>query len=833
LGDPAIELERALDALEKPLRFASRGEFENLDRVRGLAATLRGAAERARVLIGEDRSAALDALIGAIPADDARRDERVAGLKTCLSQVERLRGAGKVETPAPRPEPGRRLARPPIGGEARGSASGPPVKQLDLDASVQFIRGVGPRIAELLSARGLNTVEDLLRFLPRRYEDRRGQRSIADLVEGSVATVEARVMAKSQRTLRGKRTLEVAVGDATGVLHLKWFRVPGKTYADRFVRGRHVRVSGHVKRYRGALEMVHPETAVTGSGERAGPVEDAIVPIYADVEGVRPVRLRQIVDAALPSAWLLDDLLPAALAAKRDLPSLAESIRALHRPEAGAPLDDLHGSRTPWHRRLIYEELLIAQLAVLRRKARAAREPGLAMDLAGSLAGVAHDLFPFEMTGAQRRVLGEIEADLRRSVPMSRLLQGDVGSGKTAVAVAACAAVAQAGHQAAIMAPTEILAEQHARVALETLSAAGFRVGLLTGNVAGSERRRILEDLGVGRIQVIVGTHALIQEEVHFARLALGIVDEQHRFGVRQRARIVELGREGLGRTPHMLVMTATPIPRTLALTVYGDLDLSLLDELPPGRTPVATRLFGDKQREQAYRRVRREVERGRQAYVVFPLVEGSDAEGLERIRDATSSAEALANGPLAGLTVGLLHGRMGGDEKDATMRRFIAGEIQVLVSTTVIEVGIDVPNATVMVIEHAERFGLSQLHQLRGRVGRGEHESVCLLLSHYTPSEDAWRRLKVMEKTNDGFLIAEEDLAIRGPGDFLGTRQSGMPLLAVANLARDQRILQQAREDAAELLNRDPDLEAEEHRALRGSVATAWQERLALAQIG
>jgi ATP-dependent DNA helicase RecG len=416
---------------------------------------------------------------------------------------------------------------------------------------------------------------------------------------------------------------------------------------------------------------------------------------------------------------------------------------------------------------------------------------------------------------------------------MSRLLQGDVGSGKTAVAVAACAAVAQAGHQAAIMAPTEILAEQHARVALETLSAAGFRVGLLTGNVAGSERRRILEDLAVGRIQVIVGTHALIQEEVHFARLALGIVDEQHRFGVRQRARIVELGREGLGRTPHMLVMTATPIPRTLALTVYGDLDLSLLDELPPGRTPVATRLFGDKQREQAYSRVRTEVERGRQAYVVFPLVEGSDAEGLERIRDATSSAEALANGPLAGLTVGLLHGRMGGDEKDATMRRFIAGEIQVLVSTTVIEVGIDVPNATVMVIEHAERFGLSQLHQLRGRVGRGEHESVCLLLSHYTPSEDAWRRLKVMEKTNDGFLIAEEDLAIRGPGDFLGTRQSGMPLLAVANLARDQRILQQAREDAADLLNRDPDLEAEEHRALRGSVATAWQERLALAQIG
>lgn len=834
MGDSSTELERVLDALEKPLRFASRGRFENLDRVKGLAATLRAAAGRARELVSEDRSGALDLLIGAIPADDAPRGERIARLQTCLTQVERLRGARSSEEPTPRLEP--RLQEPQVhraAAEKSGPAAGVPSKQVDLDASVQFIKGVGPRIAELLASRDLRTVGDLLHFLPRRYEDRRGQRNIADLAEGSLATVEAQVLAKSLHSRRGKRMLEVAVGDATGVLHLKWFRVPGKTFADRFVEKRRLRVSGQVKRYRGALEMVHPETTVVDTCDEPGRIEDAIVPVYAEVEGVRPIKLRQVIDRALPSVDLLDDVLPPALVAKRGLPSLADSIRALHRPQLGASLDALHDNRTPWHRRLIYEELLMVQLAVLQRKARTAREPAVAIGLTGSLADTAHQLFPFEMTGAQRRVLGEIEGDMRCAVPMSRLLQGDVGSGKTAVAVAACAAVARAGYQAMIMAPTEILAEQHARVALETLSAAGYRVALLTGSVTGSERRRILEELAVGTIQVVVGTHALIQDEVQFARLGLGIVDEQHRFGVKQRARIVALGRQRLDRTPHMLVMTATPIPRTLALTVYGDLDLSLLDELPPGRTPVETRLFRDKQRRQVYQRVRHEVERGRQAYVVFPLVEGSDAEGLERVLDATSSAEALANGPLDGVSVGLLHGRMGGDEKDAVMRRFIAGDVQVLVSTTVIEVGIDVPNATVMVVEHAERFGLSQLHQLRGRVGRGEHQSVCLLVSSYTPSEDAWRRLKIMEQTNDGFVIAEEDLAIRGPGDFLGTRQSGQPLLAVANLARDQHILQQAREDAAELLAHDPDLEAVEHHALRDTVTRSWQDRLELAQIG
>jgi len=562
-------------------------------------------------------------------------------------------------------------------------------------------------------------------------------------------------------------------------------------------------------------------------------IGDAIIPVYTEIEGLRPPQLRRIVHATLAAARQLSDILPEGLRHKHHLPPLADSIRCLHAPPPDTSLEALHSMATPWHRRLIYEELFLVQLSVLKRKAEATRQPGHSIPFEESLVAEAARLFPFMLTGAQHRVLGEIEADLKRDVPMTRLLQGDVGSGKTAVAVAAVAAVARAGLQAAIMAPTELLAEQHARVALPALQQVGIRGALLTGAVVGSERRRILAELADGRLQVLLGTHAVIQDEVHLRALALGIVDEQHRFGVRQRARLVAMGREGLHVNPHLLVMTATPIPRTLALTVYGDLDLSLLDELPPGRTPAETRLYRDKYRDQVYARVRKEVEAGRQAYVVFPLVEESDAEELEGVRDATSAAEELANGMLQGLRLGLLHGRMSSDDKDRVMRAFVAGEIQVLVATTVIEVGIDVANATVMVIEHAERFGLSQLHQLRGRVGRGRFRGLCLLVARYTPSEDAWRRLAIMEKTHDGFVIAEEDLAIRGPGDLIGVRQSGMPLLSVANLARDQKILAMARDDAAALLAEDPLLEAPAHALLRRKLEQVWLDKGDLAQTG
>ncbi len=808
------ELERALEALAAPLRFISRNDYEHVDRVKDLDGTLKRAIAHAQEVAPEVWRPRLARLAEHVPPPEAPRAERIAAYAALAVAIEQLRA-----------EP---LEPAPAGADQR-----PSDRTLALDAPVQFVKGVGPRLAELLAHKGLVAVEDLLRFLPRRYEDRRGKQAIRELTPGTIASVEGEVMAKALKTPRGRRTLDVALGDATGVLRLKWFRVPGKGFADRFEKGRRLRVSGPVTLYQGALQMVHPETQVVDAETESAPLEDAIVPIYGEVEGLRPAHLRNVVAAAVHAAHQLPEVLPLALRRRHRLPALSESLEALHAPPPGTSLDALHAMSTPWQRRLIYEELFLVQLAVLRRQVRTLREPGWAVGLGETLATTARRLFPFTLTRAQQRVLAEIESDLKRAAPMNRLLQGDVGSGKTAVALAAAVGVAQAGAQAAIMAPTEILAEQHARVALPVLQRAGIRAGLLTGATGGAERRELVDALVTGSLQVIVGTHALIQDDVQFKALALAVVDEQHRFGVMQRARLVAKGRESLGSTPHTLVMTATPIPRTLALTVYGDLDISLIDELPPGRRPVHTELFRDRDRAAVYARARHEVEAGRQAYVVFPLIEGSDAEGMSELRDLTSGAEYLAEGPLAGLKLALLHGRMSADDKDRVMRALQAGEVQVLVATTVIEVGIDVPNASVMVVEHAERFGLSQLHQLRGRVGRGAHKSFCFLIANCGPTSDAWRRLKVMEETSDGFRIAEEDLAIRGPGDFLGTRQAGLPLLSVANLARDQKILQLAREDATALLARDPELEAPEHQALRERVTAVWRDRLDLANIG
>lgn len=725
----------------------------------------------------------------------------------------------RVPTPAARP-----LSVAP--------AAGP-----ELAAPLQYLRGVGPKAATALAARGLHTVLDLLRFLPRRYQPRSGVQNLADLADGVAVAVEADVHGVSQRNMRGRRSLEVVLSDGKGAVHLTWFRIPGgKAFIEQFRRGVRVRASGVVKHYRGRLQIVHPTTHIVSDDpvdpEGAGDApDDAIVPLYLDVEGLHPNQLRRIIAAVLPAAWQVLDSLPEALRRVRKLVPLGEAYANLHAPPATTPVEALIDMQTPWQQRLIYDELLLLQLSVLRGKAATQTEAGHAFALREPLAAGAGRLLPFTLTAAQGRVLGEIEADLRKAVPMQRLLQGDVGSGKTAVALSAAAAAAALGLQSAIMAPTELLAEQHARTALKILEPAGYRVALLTGGLGAAERRGVLKELRAGTIQVVVGTHALIQEDIAFARLALGIIDEQHRFGVLQRARLKELGQASLGATPHMLVMTATPIPRTLALTVYGDLDVSVIDALPPGRSPIRTRLARDGQRDKVYAAVRQAVEEGRQAYVVFPLVEESDKEGMDKLRDATNALEELQHGPLHGLRLGLLHGRLTSDEKDAVMRAFAARELDVLVATTVIEVGIDVPNATVMVIENAERFGLSQLHQLRGRVGRGAHASACYLLSTNFVSEDAWRRLGVMEQTTDGFRIAEEDLAIRGPGDFVGTRQAGMPMLSLANLARDQAVLAMAREDAQGILGADPHLAHADHAALAG--ALAGDARLGLARVG
>ncbi|MEZ0311840.1 MAG: ATP-dependent DNA helicase RecG [Myxococcota bacterium] len=816
------ELAQLLMPLRNPLTFAARNDFENVERIKDLEKTLIAAATRLTAVVRDGGAKQrLATILRVLEAPGARKEK----VRRVLEEVEAI-----AEGRKPKAEGREAIAesRAPKAESRRAKAD-----VLTLASEVQYVRGVGPGIAKLLNDKGLSTVEDLLRFLPRRYEDRSLRGSIRDLTVGEGATVQGTILAKSAKNFRGRRSLEVAIGDESGTLRLTWFRSLGADWAERFQKGKRVQVSGIVKSFRGQLQMAHPETRII---EDDAPLPDApteLVPIYSEIEGLRPQQLRRVIDNVLPLAEQLSDCIPSAIAERHRLPGLGESVSFLHRPPKETAVTDLLDMATPWHRRLIYEELFLLQLVVLQRKAQAAAEPGRAVTFPATLADEAKQLFPFALTKAQSRVLRELEQDMARPLPMHRLLQGDVGSGKTAVAMSAAAAIAHAGMQVAIMAPTELLAEQHARTALTSLPKAGVRVDVLTGSVSASERRRILGQLASGHIQVVVGTHALIQADVRFNKLALGIIDEQHRFGVLQRARILEQGRESLGATPHVLVMTATPIPRTLALTVYGDLDVSIIDELPPGRTPVKTVLFREKQREQVHRRIRHAVEQGRQAYVVFPLVEESDKEGMADVRAVTSEAEELANGALHGLRLGVLHGRLDATAKEQVMRAFLNKQIDVLVATTVVEVGIDVPNATVMVIEHAERFGLSQLHQLRGRVGRGAHASECLLVTSGTSSDDGWRRLGVMEETADGFKIAEADLEIRGPGDFIGTRQSGLPLLSLANLARDQKILAAARQDAQALLAADPALRRPEHTRLREALEARWHQKLELAQIG
>jgi ATP-dependent DNA helicase RecG len=855
---PHAALEQLLKPFAAPLQFAARSNFEHLDRIAGLEATLHAALSRAAAQTTlPEVVKVVQALQALVPSRQVAAAARSEALRTLWAAYQNCLHGNALQGPAaairssapPKLRTGPTSAPCAVGPPASTRASSPfprpaarSAPPLLASSPITQLRGVGPRLAELLDRRGIDTVGALLAFLPRRYQGQSGMANLSCLSNGVVATVEAEVRGMAQRYVRGRRSLEVVLGDATGTLHLAWFRVPGgKGFAEQFTSGVQVRATGTVKRYRNRLQMVHPQTQIVEKVAAApdfGPQDvsaapaDAVVPLYLEVEGLHPLQLRRIVAQALPACASLEDPLPEALRRRRGLCSLGTALQNLHAPPAQASLDALQGMRTPWQQRLIYDELLLLQLSVLRVRGRTGAMPGRAVPLPVPLPALAGGILPFTPTGAQLRVLGEIDHDLRLVQPMQRLLQGDVGSGKTAVALTAAAALARAGLQTALMVPTELLAEQHARTAAKLLTPLGISSALLTGSTPAARRRSLLADLRSGALSLLIGTHAVIQDTVVFAALALGIVDEQHRFGVLQRAQLQKLGRDSLGTTPHMLVMTATPIPRTLALTVYGDLDTSVIDELPPGRTQIITKLYADRLRDTAYSRLVEAVAQGRQAYVVYPLVESSDKEGMSELRDATGAAQELAAGALQGLRLGLLHGRLHSEEKDAVMRAFAAHELDVLVATTVIEVGIDVPNATVMVIENAERFGLSQLHQLRGRVGRGSDQSHCFLLVQ-RPSEDAWRRLMVMEQSSDGFRIAEEDLAIRGPGDFVGTRQAGLPELSLAELGRDQKILLQARADATALLAHDPNLMLPVHAPLSRRLAHSASAKLQLVRVG
>ena len=649
---------------------------------------------------------------------------------------------------------------------------------------VTSLRGVGPALAATLDRLGLRTVQDVLFHLPLRYEDRTRVVPIGTLRAGDRAVIEGEIQL-AEVVFRRRRALLCRIADGSGFLTLRFFHFSA-AQQESLTRGSRLRCFGEARPGPAGLEIVHPEyrKIVPGVTEAAG---DSLTPVYPTTEGVQQGRMRALTALALAQLqggglrdWVTPDVLGMV-----GLPSLEGALRYVHRPPPDADIEALNAGRHPSQRRLAFEELLAHQISLRLLREAADRDDAWPLARRTDLVDRCLAQLPFQLTAAQRRVWHEVSVDLERRHPMMRLVQGDVGSGKTVVAALAALRAVEHGAQAAVMAPTELLAEQHARNFTGWLDPLGVRVGLLTGRLTGKARTALAQDLASGAVQVAVGTHALFQEGVEFGKLALVIVDEQHRFGVHQRMQLREKGRTD-GRYPHQLVMTATPIPRTLAMTAYADLDVSIIDELPPGRTPVRTVVLPDARRDEVVARIDAACRAGRQAYWVCPLIDESDAV---RHQAAEETAAALS-AALPGVRVGLVHGRMPGSRKEAVMTAFKQGGLDLLVATTVIEVGVDVPNASLMVIENAERMGLAQLHQLRGRVGRGTVESTCVLLYAPPLTPIARERLGVLRDTNDGFEVARRDLELRGPGELLGTRQTGLMALKVAELVRDSDLL-------------------------------------------
>jgi ATP-dependent DNA helicase RecG len=761
-----------------------------------------------------------------------------------------------------------------------------------LDDEVKWVRGVGPRVAELLAAKGIHTAEDLLYHLPFRYEDRQNPRSLDELKPGETASVIAEVRGAALLRTRKMPLFELTLGQGRLAMKCLWFH--GSYLKDTFHAGQTVAVFGKVEASRSSsnFKMIQPQFEILPDAS-----EDAearmlevgrITPVYESLGGARLASRwqRKVIFHLLESLrGAMPECLPRAMLERLTLPARGDALAAVHFPPEGTPMAHLQAWATPAHRRLIFEELFFLELGLELKRRRMRERAGIAFATTDKVREAIREVLPFHPTAAQKRTLGEIVTDMRAPSPMRRLLQGDVGSGKTIVAFQAMLVAIENGYQAALMAPTEILATQHYLAARKLLerSSRKYRIVLLTGSLDEDRKRTNRGLINRGDAQLVIGTHALIEEKVEFDKLGLVVVDEQHRFGVLQRFKLMKKPHQA---EPDVLVMTATPIPRTLALSLYGDLDVSVLDELPPGRTPIVTRRVPDERGAEVWDFVRKQVKLGRQAYVVYPVIEGakddqpefdfahdgplfdragneipsqvpkSEGPGAPAVRkgktgelfpkaakeanpqarsglkSAVEMHEKLRTGPLAGLRVGLLHGRLDADEKEVMMRRFQRGEIDVLVATTVIEVGVDVPNASVMVVEHAERFGLAQLHQLRGRVGRGAAKSYCILMTGARVSEEAEVRLSAMARTQDGFELAELDLNMRGPGEFFGTRQAGLPEFRVANLLRDRQLLELAKGEAARFTENPEGTEAE-RATVRSRLKDTWQRRYGLVEAG
>jgi ATP-dependent DNA helicase RecG len=806
---------------------------------------------------------------------------------------------------------------------------------LDLHTPVQYVKGIGPRAAAVLGEKGISTVEDLLYYLPFRYEDRANPKSIAELQPGQMASIIAEVRASHlYRTKNGMPIFELIVGQDMKSIACTWFH--GAYLKDRFKPGQMLALYGKVEQgwgKRARLQLMQPQIEFLGvnEDEPEGLLEERleqsveigrIVPVYEAAGKLNSRWFRNVMHRVLQElSPEIPDGIPIAVRRQMKLISRRDAFEQAHFPNVGESFADLEASRTPAHRRLIFEELFFLEVGLELKRRNFRRRTGISFDLNDRVREAIKRFLPFRPTGAQKKVLGEIAADMQTPIPMRRLLQGDVGSGKTLVALEAAVIAVENGYQAALMVPTEILATQHYLSARKLLEPHGYRVVLLTGSLEEDRKRSTRRHIAQGNAQLVIGTHALIEEKVEFARLGLIVVDEQHRFGVMQRWRLMRkpsdldaatparmfpnrkqngsdernaaavtspdhpITRSPDALEPDVLVMTATPIPRTLALTLYGDLDSSILDELPPGRTPITTRCIPDQRAPEAWDFVRKQANQGRQVYVVYPVIEsaGDLSDGFEQAKDqeekpaasaantraiskprnlpgrqialsgipappakkikkegalnlkaATVMYEELRKKIFPDLRVALLHGRLSADEKDIVMARFQRGEIDILVATTVIEVGVDVPNATVMVIEHAERFGLSQLHQLRGRIGRGGHKSYCVLMTGGRISPEGQRRLDAMVDTQDGFAIAELDLQLRGPGEFFGTKQAGAPSLRVANLIRDRELLELARTEARRIvLGDEAQISNSEKNVVMQHLKSHWQRRYGLVEVG
>ncbi len=811
-----------LDALRKPLLFVSKNNFSNLSIIKGLETTVSDIT--LKLLSYEENSEIKEHLnrirTGFKDFDLMEQKNKEHIVRSTLETISEL---------LKDQEEGRSLYVDQSKSEHKDPGS------LCVADQVRYVKGVGPRFSEILAKRGVCTIEDLLFYFPRKYEDRRNVQAISSVRLNSKCIVIGTV--SSVRIIRSRKSgfiYKVTITDATGSLDLIWFNANQRYIEGTYRKGVKVVVSGEVtlSSYNRSLQIIHPKPQDIEIVEDGQETEDQIhfnriVPIYSLTEGLTQRRIRELIKTVVDQYCdKLSYAIPKEVIDKYSLLDLPCAVKEVHFPEKFNRVVDLDDpeqveSSLP-HKAVIFFEFLMLELGLGLKKRSIVKKKGTSFVNDGNLVRRFVDSLPFKLTAAQSRVIEEIKNDMSAEAPMNRLVQGDVGSGKTIVSLISILTAVESGYQAAIMAPTEILCEQHYKLMVSYLNGFDIKIVLLKSALSSSEKRSVNQSIKSGESQIIVGTHALIESSVEFARLGLVVIDEQHRFGVVQRAKLMEKS-----NNPDSLVLTATPIPRTLAITVYGDLDVSVIDELPAGRKKIKTFHYRDDEssRSELYGRVMSELSKGRQGYFICPFIEESDTPEFKHVKYVGKVYDDLKSNVFSDYNVGFLHGQLSSDEKEEVMQRFLKNEINVLVSTTVIEVGVDVPNATFMVIENAERYGLSQLHQLRGRIGRSDLESFCMLISSRFLSEEAAKKLNIMTEMDDGFKIAEADLGIRGPGDFLGTKQSGIPQFKLANLVRDWKLLNKARDAAFDLIAHDPELKG--HSELKSHIKTKWENVL------